>query len=315
ALGYLVSFGLLGVLSLQVFIYATRFRSDPRWLHLTVFSIFFLEVFNSVLVVYSVIVGAGIRCMSCLITGKRYYVVNGESMSEALSTWAFQALCVLTGLSSSMVQAFFAWRIWILGRSILIPVVVMVVSLGQCVMLMTGGILFDPKAWLIISATCDILITVRTIQLLFRGHKESDCRDTQSLVRKLIKLTIETGLVTVVATLLEFIVAQTSGIAHHVVFYFLSKLYANCLLATLNARLVIHGAGRRHHTGIESTIFEPEDIQLSLIGQPAAGFRKTLEASNYKSVGVQINALEISCGNVSRGMVCPVACCWVFVWV
>ncbi|KIJ07936.1 hypothetical protein PAXINDRAFT_139587, partial [Paxillus involutus ATCC 200175] len=133
ALGYLVNFGLLGVLSLQVFIYATRFHRDPQWLQLAVFSVFFLEVFNSVLVTYSMIVGSGIRCLSCLITGQRDYVLNGVSISETMSTWAFQALCVLTGLSSSMVQAFFAWRVWVLGKSIWIPIAIMVVSLGQCV--------------------------------------------------------------------------------------------------------------------------------------------------------------------------------------
>ncbi|KAF9223929.1 hypothetical protein BS17DRAFT_126281 [Gyrodon lividus] len=313
AVGYLLNFGLLGVLSLQVFIYATRFRRDPRWLHLAVFLVFFLEVFNSALVIYSVIVGARIRCLSCLITGQRNYVLNGVSMSETLSIWGFQALCVLTGSSSSLVQAFFAWRIWVLGRSIWIPTVVMVVSLGQCVTLMTGGILsstdpdlgvFDTDGaviWLIISATCDILITARTIQLLFRGQGGSHCKDTQSIIHKLVKLTIETGLVTVFATILEFLLAQTSGIAHHAVFYFLSKLYANCFLATLNARLVIHGAGRRHHTGVASAILEPEDIQLSTsldIGDTALGSRRTL--SSYKSIGVQIGALAVDCGDISR---------------
>ncbi|KIJ67091.1 hypothetical protein HYDPIDRAFT_55600, partial [Hydnomerulius pinastri MD-312] len=251
ALGYLLNFGFLGILVLQTFIYATRFRRDPRWLRLAVFSTFFLEMFNSSLVMYSVLVGAQMRCLSCLVTGERDYILDGLSVSETFSTWAFQALCVLTGLSSSVVQAFFAWRIWILGQSIFIPLAIIVVSLAQCILLMTGGILASsnsthaivfmiPKIWLVISAVCDILITARTLHLLFRSQGGSDfSTSTQTLVHKLIKLTIETGLVTVVATILEFILARTVGIAHHAVFYFLSKLYANCLLATLNARLVI----------------------------------------------------------------------------
>ncbi|KIJ07935.1 hypothetical protein PAXINDRAFT_120636 [Paxillus involutus ATCC 200175] len=165
----------------------------------------------------------------------------------------------------------------------------------------------DPKIWLVISATCDVLITVRTTQLLFRGQGESDCRDTHSTIRKLIKLTIETGLVTVVATMLEFLLAQTLGIAHHAVFYFLSKLYANCFLATLNARLVIRGAERRHHTGVTSGLFEPEDIQLSPldIEHTMPGSRSTL--SSYKSVGVQIGVLPLDDGDVEEEH-CPVGC-------
>ena len=59
-------------------------------------------MFNSILVVYSAIFGANIRCLSCLVTGQRDYVLHGAPISETLSTWAFQVLCVLTGLCTRL---------------------------------------------------------------------------------------------------------------------------------------------------------------------------------------------------------------------
>ncbi|KAG6374085.1 hypothetical protein JVT61DRAFT_4728 [Boletus reticuloceps] len=58
---------------------------------------------------------------------------------------------------------------------------------------------------------------------------------------KLTRLTIETGLVTSVAALLELILGVVyEGYFYHLaVFFTISKLYANCLLASLNFRLVL----------------------------------------------------------------------------
>ncbi|KAG8221286.1 hypothetical protein J3R82DRAFT_1452, partial [Butyriboletus roseoflavus] len=65
-------------------------------------------------------------------------------------------------------------------------------------------------------------------------RSKSEFRSTQSLSRKLIKLTIETGLVTTTAAVVELVLA----IAYRVTLYHLA-IYANCLLATLNARLIL----------------------------------------------------------------------------
>ncbi|KAH0829163.1 hypothetical protein J3R83DRAFT_2672 [Lanmaoa asiatica] len=59
-------------------------------------------------------------------------------------------------------------------------------------------------------------------------------QSTKSLLIKLMKLTIETGLVTTTAAAIELVLA----VAFRLTLYHMA-IYANCLLATLNARLVL----------------------------------------------------------------------------
>ncbi|KAF9230830.1 hypothetical protein BU15DRAFT_12119, partial [Melanogaster broomeanus] len=85
--------------------------------------------------------------------------------------------------------------------------------------------------WMIADFVCDLIIMIETMRLLFRRRAASSFKDTRGLVTKLIRLTLETGAVTTVAMLLLFLL---SWFDTYRVFR-----YANCLLATLNARLVI----------------------------------------------------------------------------
>ncbi|KAH7907538.1 hypothetical protein BJ138DRAFT_1159878 [Hygrophoropsis aurantiaca] len=265
ALGFVLCFALFGILVIQAFIYYTRFTKDTIWLRLFVSLVLLVECLNSALILYELFIGSQMRCLSCVASGKiRYLRPNSPLIVPAnVPTWSFQAICILTGLVSTLVQAFFSWRIWIIGKSMLLPAVIMVISLTQCGLLMAGGVLSasDPNfgitnaegavIWLVLSAVCDIIIASRTAQLLFRNKAATNSRRTRTVVNKLLKLTIETGLVTVFATVLEFLLARFAGIAHHAIFYGLSKFYSNCLLATLNARLVIE-----YDSGDSGDLFE-----------------------------------------------------------
>ncbi|KAG6374080.1 hypothetical protein JVT61DRAFT_4722 [Boletus reticuloceps] len=75
---------------------------------------------------------------------------------------------------------------------------------------------------------------------------------SKSTLVKLTRLTIETGLVTSVAALLELIlgVVYEQSFYHIAVFFAISKLYANCLLASLNFRLVLRSQSDPNLTAI-----------------------------------------------------------------
>ncbi|KAF8130244.1 hypothetical protein EV363DRAFT_1335571, partial [Boletus edulis] len=81
--------------------------------------------------------------------------------------------------------------------------------------------------WLGGNVVCDLAIT--TCMILSLRPSNSHFSSNKSTLVKLTRLTIETGLVTSVAALLELILGVVS----------ISKLYANCLLASLNFRLVL----------------------------------------------------------------------------
>jgi len=121
---------------------------------------------------------------------------------------------------------------------------------------------------MIANFVCDLIITIETTRLLFQRGAGSSFKNIRGLVTKLIRLTIETGAVTAAAMLLQFLLSQldrTQGLPSYSedgglliinpggstvqlsIFYSISSLYANCLLATLNARLVISKDSARVH--------------------------------------------------------------------
>ncbi|KAF9243156.1 hypothetical protein BU15DRAFT_72349 [Melanogaster broomeanus] len=138
-----------------------------------------------------------------------------------------------------------------MGRSWYIPNFVIMMSLVQFTLLglmsiatgSVGNSNVITDIWMVASFVCDLIITIETTRLLFLRGAASSFKDTRGLVTKLIRLTLETGAATTVAMLLQFLLSWYSnrgGVALELsVFYSISRLYANCLLATLNARLVI----------------------------------------------------------------------------
>ncbi|KAH7907507.1 hypothetical protein BJ138DRAFT_493527 [Hygrophoropsis aurantiaca] len=92
--------------------------------------------------------------------------------------------------------------------------------------------------WLGGSLVCDTIITVYMTIILRQEGAKSSFQSTKSLTTKLIKLAIETGLVTTLAAVIELILAtaMSQTVWHLAIFYTISKLYANCVLANLNSR-------------------------------------------------------------------------------
>ncbi|EGO00854.1 hypothetical protein SERLA73DRAFT_178822 [Serpula lacrymans var. lacrymans S7.3] len=258
ALGYTFSFGLFGILIVQTFIYYTRFTNDPRWLKCLVWLIFLMECLGSAFTLYAFWLGASVHCLSCAIDGG--YYIKPDCEMVLFSVWYLVSLFVLTGLISSSVHAFYCWRIWVIGRSLIVPIVVMLLSITQSFVAIYGafrGLMGGTPSnnidyiWLAGSCLCDLLITIQTTRLLLLQKSGSGISKTKSILVKLVKLTIETGMVTVAATLLELLFAvvlyRWTHIAHLIVFFSLSKLYANCMLANLNSRLLMAKDSEQDH--------------------------------------------------------------------
>ncbi|KAF8839114.1 hypothetical protein BDN67DRAFT_801646 [Paxillus ammoniavirescens] len=244
ALGYALSILLYGILIVQIFIYHTRFSKDYKGIRIYVWMLFGLETLSVALALFEMLEGAMVHCLSCI--------------PLYISSLPFRAISILTGLISLMAHGFYCWRIRVMGRSWYIPIFVMMTSSVQCILLGLGamsgslfssaaGVMWISDIWMIANFVCDLTITIETTRLLFRRGATSSFKDTRGLVTKLIKLTIETGAVTTAAMLLQFLLAlsyqklwipSTSDLQLSV-FYSISRLYANCLLATLNARLVV----------------------------------------------------------------------------
>lgn len=178
--------------------------------------------------------------------------------------WSYVALAPLTGLVSFLTHGFFCWRIWAVRKSMIVPVFVMLLSLVQFAMVTYGGVVyglvpdieldnpmpFYVPVWLVGSLVCDSVITVYMTLSLVQCNERSSFKHTKSLMAKLIKLTIETGLVTTTAAIIELVLAIAFRVTmyHIALFYIISKLYANCMLATLNSRILLNRTVDQHKT-------------------------------------------------------------------
>ncbi|KAJ8589649.1 hypothetical protein M405DRAFT_202368 [Rhizopogon salebrosus TDB-379] len=241
----------MGILSVQCFIYFNQFPNDRRWIKALVSLVFLIETLITVFAFHGFWVGTtlyGGDLSTIVAVGQ-----NGKLLTPD-PLWSFVAIAPLTGLVSSLTHGFFSWRIWAVSRSIVVPVMVMLISLLQFAMVTYGGIVyglvpdldvshpmpFYIPIWLVGSLVCDFVITAYMIYFLLQN--KSEFKNTRSLSAKLIRLTIETGLVTTTAALTELVFAVAFRVTtyHIALFYIISKLYANCLLATLNSRILLN---------------------------------------------------------------------------
>ncbi|KIJ15537.1 hypothetical protein PAXINDRAFT_77341, partial [Paxillus involutus ATCC 200175] len=150
--------------------------------------------------------------------------------------------------------------------------------------------------WMIANFACDLIITTEMTRLLFQRGAASSFKDTRGLVTKLIRLTVETGAVTTAAMLLQFLLSQfdNSNGSSVQLFYSISRLYANCLLATLNARLVISKDSTRVH-----------QVSTILFDVPPSSSVSERLADNYNNVTMGQSQLNMDSLMVSNSCFNP----------
>jgi len=160
---------------------------------------------------------------------------------------------MLSGIISATVQIFFAYRVWKLGRVLIVSIAIILIALMQSIAAITGATQFliihldNSKlssifaafaVWLAGSLICDVIIAVSMVYFLTRARTKSGFRSTDALITRLINNSVQSGGVTAVCAGVELILFLRfkDNTLHDVPFLMLGKLYTNTLLATLNAR-------------------------------------------------------------------------------
>ncbi|KAJ3567900.1 hypothetical protein NP233_g6066 [Leucocoprinus birnbaumii] len=152
---------------------------------------------------------------------------------------------------STPVQMFMAWRIVIITQSRKVPLVIALFS----------TISFAGAIWVGVNvATLRLFSKKDTFGFNLPGviclrQRNTGIKRTSSVINRIIKLTIQTGLVTTITALLDlflFTLSPTTAVSF-VWDFSVSKLYTNAFLSTLNAR-----AGWNHlneQAGDENVLF------------------------------------------------------------
>ncbi|KAH8830181.1 hypothetical protein DL96DRAFT_1707019 [Flagelloscypha sp. PMI_526] len=289
-LGCFLNLFLYGVLTVQTLIYFQAYKKDRLWIRLLVVYLFLAETANS---------GCAIYMM--------YQPLVEQYGTPAATTFFPKTLAadpIVTVLISTPVQMFIAYR-QVISKSMIVPIIVVLLALtstggafwlGYCVIdfkrFARKPELHNPALiWLSTSAAADILITVGLTWSLY--SRKTGFSDTDSKVNKIIRLTVQTGLITTIFAALDIICFLVlPGITLNFLWDFaLSKLYSNSLLSTLNARTDWAGmATGRPQTNVLFGTSNPT-ASVTATGSRAAPFNPTSPITS-KGRGVEVQVTK-----------------------
>ncbi|THU77668.1 hypothetical protein K435DRAFT_701873, partial [Dendrothele bispora CBS 962.96] len=234
--GAVMSYLFMGIIIMQVYVYYMSFPRDKLWIKAAVYTLFALDLVQTVAATNS--------SWSFLITGW------GRPEHLRITEWGFAFGPFFCGISSAGVQLFFAWRVRSLAsrsseRKVFLPIVVVIVcaSFTQFIASVVASarvelyLLIKPKVWLVGSAVTDVIIAISMIYLV--APLTNNIRQTDHLLSRLIRNSIETGSITAGAAILDviFFLTMNKTSIHFALSVSLSKLYTNTLYASLNARV------------------------------------------------------------------------------
>ncbi|KAF8890366.1 hypothetical protein BD779DRAFT_265644 [Infundibulicybe gibba] len=255
-IGYLLNWGLYGVLSVQVYMYYLGFPRDRAVAKCLVFGLYAVETLQTALVTHDAFMTFGVDYGD--VTALDNVLLAGISIP------------ILSGIVSCTVQIFFAYRIFILSRSKLLPSVICIIALTQGSAGLAQGVqatktghwselqtdaFISCTVWLTGAAVCDIIIAISMSYCLSRS--ETGFRSTQILISKLIRLTIETGCMTAATATADIalFLAFPHSTYHTTPALILAKAYSNTLLVTFNNRLrIVNGGADTSSIGLDSPL-------------------------------------------------------------
>ncbi|RXW24362.1 hypothetical protein EST38_g1477 [Candolleomyces aberdarensis] len=216
---------------MQTYHYYLTYKTDPKWIKALVYYLFIIESLNT----------------ACDM--QMMYQPLIQHFGEAEATKYFPMMFA----AEPVVIFFFAWRVKLLTKSNWLAGLICffaIISLGGGIwttVLIIKVKVFARKielhwsalVWFLAACVADVLITVVLVVTLSR--RKTGFSATDDAIQKIIKITVQTGALTALFAIGDVVFFMSMG---HTALNFLwdlslSKLYANCLLSTLNARMTI----------------------------------------------------------------------------
>ncbi|KAJ7839578.1 hypothetical protein B0H14DRAFT_3869710 [Mycena olivaceomarginata] len=227
-IGSLLNFYLFGVLSVQVYVYHACFPKDKASIKYLVYLIFLFMALST-----------------CLNAADAYFwYASGFGNLIQFSKAHISPFYTPIGGSiiASVIQMFFCYRIWIIKKSaVYLSIAIAIISLIQAIGGLGGGI---KAMWLIGDACADVMIAGTMTVLLTQASRENH-RQTNDLVKRIVRLIIETNALSASVAIISLILfAGVPGTNYFICpTMILPGIYANTLLVTFNNRAFAAGGG------------------------------------------------------------------------
>ncbi|CAE7202497.1 unnamed protein product [Rhizoctonia solani] len=230
-IGTFLNVWLYGILVTQVTLYYSVYKNDATWVKLLVAWMMLLDTLNTIFDMGFVY---------------RYTItLFGNLPAQLHSHWS----PLITVSIAATTQGFFAWRInrltgckwlsWGIGLVLAIQFAAGASTTAGAFRVVDFTRFDEMKAqislWLVTSAVADTAITI-ILSWYLHAHRTGFSK-TDDIITRLIRITVQTGLITTVWALVDLIMYLTVPNPLHLLFNLpLPKLYSNSLLSTLNAR-------------------------------------------------------------------------------
>lgn len=275
--GLALNWGLLGMLTLQVYTYYLAFPHDRLQAKLQVYIVFAFELFQSSLVAHDVVIALVPSGLGHFRASFANQVAGDLKTSlDSLHTYWF-SIPLAGGIIGGVGQLFFAYRIWMISNEKGPPIAICFLSIiSICSALAASAFFFGAKqlsflfnvdnsfasitAWNVIGAICDISIALSMPYFLMRHG--TGLQSTHILIVRLVRLLIETGGLTAIVAILHACLFVTKSESFVVPGLCMSKIYATTMLVIFNNRIKILG-GRFDQEEDEETALTTTSHRLS----------------------------------------------------
>ncbi|KAK1222345.1 hypothetical protein PQX77_014823 [Marasmius sp. AFHP31] len=294
-LGYLCNWGLFGALSVQIYLYYNAFPNDALKFQILVYGVYIIELVQTILVTHDVFAIFA------------YGYGNMDALDNVHLYW-FHG-CTVPGFVGFMVQTCFAYRIFLLSRSKAISIIITITALTELAASQASAFYVKRNGtwsnvandktmvpavgiWLGGNAFCDILVALSMTYVLSKYN--GGFTETRNRVNRIIRLTMETGSLTALFTLLHLIlfVVVPSKNYHMTPDICLAKLYSNSLLVAFNSRIQINNARGSSQSDEPSGVFS---INSTVLG-------RTTENNRHPLDGIQVKVEETTDWNGNYSM-------------
>ncbi|QRW20095.1 transmembrane protein [Rhizoctonia solani] len=238
-IGTFLNVWLYGILVTQVTLYYSVYKRDATWIKLLVAWIMLLDTLNSIFDMGFVY---------------RYSItLFGDFPAQLHSHWFFHMVQpaiytapLMTVTIAATTQGFFAWRInrltgskWVSWAIALVLLVQFAAGAATTVgawqvidFTRFGELKAQISLWLVTSAIADVMITI-VLTWYLHTHRTGFSK-TEDLIARLIRLTVQTGLITTLWALVDLIMYL--AVVTKPITPLIQSSTANSLLSTLNAR-------------------------------------------------------------------------------
>jgi len=246
--GLIFNWFLLGTLMTQVYYYHLSFPKDHRGLKALVYGVFILDLIQT-----------GLSTETSYHTFVQYFA-NIKVLNDPSRTLV--SLPLFDGVIAAVVQAFYAWRIWQLGKALLaklVLIIIMVVIFLTSALQTIGGMItafawvrFQKHPlisvpvsntgyviWVASGMAADTIIAFAMSYLISKAKDTKFMLHGNTLLNKILIRVVATGVLTAfcaMVNLIFFVRFEKTTDLYETPSYILGKLFSNALLVNLNAR-------------------------------------------------------------------------------